>query len=114
MSGLAAGGGSQCKGEHAPDRTLAARTYRTCRCEEVVQNADPVPVCRGQYGAERRAETAGRRADRRGVGMRRIGIATRSRGLIGAAVMVLGAALVAQAGPESAGASTLPAGFRDS
>jgi glucose/arabinose dehydrogenase/PKD repeat protein len=46
--------------------------------------------------------------------MRRIEAATRWRGLISIAAMVLGATLVAQAGPSPAGASTLPAGFRDS
>jgi glucose/arabinose dehydrogenase len=49
-----------------------------------------------------------------GGGMRRNGQATRSRRLIITAAMALGAALVTLAGPSPAGASTLPAGFRDS
>jgi glucose/arabinose dehydrogenase/PKD repeat protein len=46
--------------------------------------------------------------------MRRIGGSWRSRGLIITTTIALGAALATQAGPGQAGASTLPAGFRDS
>jgi glucose/arabinose dehydrogenase len=46
--------------------------------------------------------------------MRRIGGTWRSRGLIITTTIALGAALATQAGPGQAGASTLPAGFRDS
>jgi glucose/arabinose dehydrogenase len=46
--------------------------------------------------------------------MRHAGAAARWRGLIITAVVVSGAALVAQAGLTGAGASALPAGFRDS
>ena len=49
-----------------------------------------------------------------GVVMRRARGSIRWRGLIIAAAVVSGAALAAQAGPNGAGASTLPSGFRDS
>jgi glucose/arabinose dehydrogenase len=46
--------------------------------------------------------------------MRYVGSGARTRGLIIAAAIALGAAVVTQAGPGTAGASTLPTGFRDS
>src|SRR5215467_2157645 len=63
-------------------------------------------------GSARRRPGAG--AERVGTAMRVSWRVKRSRWLSVMATMVLGAALAAQSGSDQAGASTLPAGFRDS